>query len=404
MFKTPPKQFANIEFQLAHVKSIMAFYDGCCFDACGGFFHYFLDDGKVYNRTTRHLVSSTRFVINYAKAARYFGRDDYTTLARHGLDFIESVHLNPSTGGYAWLLDDGKIIDSTNHCYGAAFILLCYAEALKSGVSGALAGVESTYHLLSKKFWRETEGLFVDEYDATFNQLSPYRGQNANMHCCEALICAFQATKDLKFLRHAQTIANSVLTKLAPQGDGLIWEHYDENWRIDWRYHLDDPKHLFQPWGFQPGHQTEWCKLLLTLNLIEPNAVYVSHAKLLFDRAVMHAWDNGNGGLIYGLSPDGSVCDSDKYFWVQAESFAAAALLAEVSVSEEEKTLYWNWVEKIWGYSWTHFVDHQHGAWYRILAVDNRKYSNEKSPAGKTDYHTMGASFELIEVLKRCGK
>jgi mannose/cellobiose epimerase-like protein (N-acyl-D-glucosamine 2-epimerase family) len=44
-------------------------------------------------------------------------------------------------------------------------------------------------------------------------------------------------------------------------------------------------------------------------------------------------------------------------------------------------------------------VDHEFGAWYRILTRDNRKYSDEKSPAGKTDYHTMGACYEVLNVL-----
>ena len=42
---------------------------------------------------------------------------------------------------------------------------------------------------------------------------------------------------------------------------------------------------------------------------------------------------------------------------------------------------------------------HRHGAWYRILSQDNRKLSDEKSPAGKTDYHTMGACYEVLRAL-----
>ena len=45
------------------------------------------------------------------------------------------------------------------------------------------------------------------------------------------------------------------------------------------------------------------------------------------------------------------------------------------------------------------FVDHRYGAWYRILRRDNRKYSDEKSPAGKCDYHTMGACHEVRDLL-----
>ena len=33
------------------------------------------------------------------------------------------------------------------------------------------------------------------------------------------------------------------------------------------------------------------------------------------------------------------------------------------------------------------------------MAQQNRKYDDKKSPAGKTDYHTMGACYVVLEVL-----
>ncbi|MFL6663998.1 MAG: AGE family epimerase/isomerase, partial [Rhizobacter sp.] len=114
-----------------------------------------------------------------------------------------------------------------------------------------------------------------------------------------------------------------------------------------------------------------------------------------------HGWDKAHGGLVYGFAPDPrhagkyAVCDGDKYFWVQAESLAAAALLA-VRTGEGG---YWDWYDRLWDYAWQHFVDHRHGAWFRILDRENRKLSDEKSPAGKTDYHTMGACYEVLSAL-----
>ena len=119
-------------------------------------------------------------------------------------------------------------------------------------------------------------------------------------------------------------------------------------------------------------------------------------AQHLFVTAVARAWDPEFGGLCYGFAPDGSICDDDKYFWVQAESLAAAARLAARSGDAR----YWGWYQRLWGYSWQHFVDHAHGAWYRILDRRNRKVSDEKSPAGKTDYHTMGACHDVLHVLR----
>ncbi|MNG14639.1 N-acylglucosamine 2-epimerase [compost metagenome] len=54
----------------------------------------------------------------------------------------------------------------------------------------------------------------------------------------------------------------------------------------------------------------------------------------------------------------------------------------------------------LWAHAWAHLVDHKYGAWFRILSRENRKYDDLKSPAGKTDYHTMGACYEVLKVLK----
>jgi mannose/cellobiose epimerase-like protein (N-acyl-D-glucosamine 2-epimerase family) len=92
------------------------------------------------------------------------------------------------------------------------------------------------------------------------------------------------------------------------------------------------------------------------------------------------------------------VCDDDKYFWVQAEAISAAAYLGFVTGEEH----YWRWYDRLWSYCERHFVDGEHGAWFRILTADNRKVDDLKSPAGKVDYHTMGTCHDLLEIL-RCG-
>ena len=125
----------------------------------------------------------------------------------------------------------------------------------------------------------------------------------------------------------------------------------------------------------------------------------VPTAKHLFDTALARSWDKEFGGMAYGFAPDGTVCDDDKYFWVQAESLAAAALLhARTGLPEYDA-----WYQKLWAYSWEHLVDHKYGAWFRILTRDNRKYDDEKSPAGKTDYHTMGACYEVLALIRDGG-
>lgn len=407
-----------------HIRQTMAFYHPHCIDPAGGFFHYYMDDGTIYDRSHRHLVSSTRFVFNYAMAANEFREDaalrqQYLDAVHHGLRYLREVHFDPQSGGYAWTIRDGKPEDLSQQCYGAAFVLLAYSCGLKAGVEEARAWMGEIWGLLEARYWEAGPGLYRDEAtrDWTF---SDYRGQNANMHMCEAMLAAFEASGEQRYLDRALLLADHMTRRQADKADGLVWEHYDKDWNVDWDFHRDDPKHLFKPWGFQPGHQTEWAKLLMILHAhLSKNGAapewLVPKARFLFDEAMRKSWDEEFGGMVYGFAPDKLrapgvegrlladgetfVCDEDKYFWVQAESIATAARLASVTGDER----YWAWYDMLWQYAWQHMIDHRYGAWYRILDRENRKYSDEKSPAGKTDYHTMGACHDVLSVLRTHG-
>ncbi|MEC5217128.1 mannose/cellobiose epimerase-like protein (N-acyl-D-glucosamine 2-epimerase family) [Actimicrobium sp. GrIS 1.19] len=254
---------------LDHIRATLAFYDPRCVDPSGGFFHFFLDDGSVYDRHTRHLVSSTRFIFNYAMASRQFRRPDYLQQVRHGLAFLRDVHRDPDTGAYAWQLQwrDGRttIDDATNHCYGLAFVLLAYAHAWMAGVPEAGPYIAETFALMEQHFWQAEHGLYADEASADWSTLAPYRGQNANMHACEALLAAFDATGEVRYLHRAETLAHNITVRQAARAGGMIWEHYHADWSVDWDYNKHDKTNIFRPWGVQPGHLTEWAKLLLIM-------------------------------------------------------------------------------------------------------------------------------------------
>lgn len=397
--------FRDPEVLLAHVRHTMAFYHPRCIDPSGGFFHFFKDDGTVYDAHHRHLVSSTRFVFTYAMAWRHFGDPAHQAAVKHGVRFLREAHFDPVQGGYTWLLDwrqsRATVLDGTRHAYGMAFVLLAYAHAVMAGVEEARPWLAETFELMERRFFSAESGLYADEASADWQQLSPYRGQNANMHACEALLAAFEATKEDRYLQRAALVASHITRRQAERCGGLIWEHYNAHWQPDWMFNKHDPANLFRPWGYQPGHFTEWTKLLLQLESHGPAlgqdvSWILPTASKLFQVAVRRGWDAEYGGLCYSLAPDLTVCDADKYFWVQAESMAAASMLA----ARTGDRVYWDWYERLWAYSWTHFVDHEHGAWWRILDRQNRKLSDEKSPAGKVDYHTMGACYDIVKVLK----
>ena len=388
--------FRSKYFLEKHVSSILDFYTDKIIDENGGYHQNYKDDGTLFDLDKKQLVSSCRMIFNYIKADSMFGGAIYPKVWQHGLDYLRAVHWQNERQGYSWTLDNTGVTDETNQCYGLAFVLLAFSTALKGGDESARADVYHTYELMEKHFWQANIGLYADEISADWQQVSDYRGQNSNMHSCEAMLLAYEATEDTLFLDRAYSLAQKIAVEQADKTKGLVWEHFKTDLSIDWDYNRDDPKNLYRPWGFQPGHQTEWTKLLLMLHKHRPEQWMIDRAKSLFDHAVTSAWDDVNGGLFYGYDDQGNICDDDKYFWVQAESFAAAALLAHATGDEQ----YWQWYDKLWAYCWEHFIDHENGAWFRLLNADNSSQSDIKSAAGaKCDYHTLGACTIVLESV-----
>ena len=394
---TEQKDFRSAAFLKRHIADIIGFYHPRCLDAeYGGFINQMLDDGAIFDRMTKHLVGTCRFTYNYALGALVFDSREYRDAAAHGVRFLREHHKRED-GGYAWVLSGREVEDGTRHCYGHAFVLLAAAGAKKAGVEGADALMEDIWDVLETRFWDAEAALYVDEIAAgDWARVDAYRGQNANMHMCEAMLCAWEASGAARYLDRADLLARRICRDLAAGADGLVWEHYKSDWSHDWDYNKDDPKNLFRPYGYLPGHFVEWSKLLLILNRHRPADWLTPKAETLFRAAMERAHVRESGAINYSFAPDGAILDDDQYYWVFSESFAAAALLANNTGNAE----YWDWYDRFWNYADAHFVDHEYGAWYRILDRRGRKYGNEKSPASKTDYHPLAACFEVLQSME----
>ncbi|MEY2993343.1 MAG: hypothetical protein RL357_278 [Pseudomonadota bacterium] len=387
---TAMPDFTRAEFLKAHVASILAFYEPVAMDPRGGFYHYLRDDGVVYEREHRHLVSATRWVFNASMAYRQTGRAIFKDWSSHALAHLKSFVL-PS-GLSAWTRSGSSIEDASVMAYGQAFVLLAWSHAKQIGLATD-RDVATVYDRMNQAFYEPAHQAYADEITPSGVRIA-YRGQNANMHMCEACLAAYEATEHPEYLLRAQSLIEKFAFELAEQAGGLVWEHYSEDWSIDWDYNRDNPGNIFKPWGFQTGHQTEWAKLLLIANEHSPSPRYVARAQELHQAAMAHGWDPQNGGLIYGFDPQNQPCDTDKYFWVQAESFASAWRLWKVTGD----TVYRDQYIDIWTWAWRHLVDHQYGAWFRVVGAGGNKLENTKSPAGKVDYHTMGACWDVLRV------
>ena len=387
--------FESDFFLKDHIERTLEFYRLNAFDGNGGFFHCLLDDGRLIDLETRHLVSSTRHVVNFASSHKFSGNSSDRSRAEHGLQYITDSHLQPG-GWFAWELRNGAPASQSVSTYGHSFVLLAAATAFNAGIPEGRKLLDQTWEFCEKHLWRESDGAYVDELPSLNQDPLPYRGQNANMHMCEACLAAWHSTRERRYLERAEILATKFALELADACGGQVWEHFTSGWQPDFDYNSGKPDDLFKPWGFQPGHQFEWSRLLLTLEKDSPREWHLDRAVSLYETGMNQGRDSQFGGVVYGVAPDGSFASVQKYYWVHSEGFAAAWRLFKRTGSDRYRSDY----NDIWRYSWNHFVDHKHGAWFRVLQRDGSKVDDYKSPPGKTDYHTVMACWDVINHLQ----
>ena len=388
--------FRSEKFLIDNMSRSMDFFnpDRCIDKSGGGFYHFYGDDGTVYDKTTKVLATEARFIFTYATAYKYIPNKKYITAIEHSIKFLRGPLRNKKNGGYHWIIENGAPTESIIRTYAISFVLLAYSKAYSIGVKECKEYIKETYDLMEKNLFEAKYGLYAEETDENWVK-TDYRSQSGNLHACEALIAAYSATNEIIYLDRALLIADNICNRQGGLCNGLVWEHYKKDWSIDMSFNNDsDELTIFRPWGFQTGHQTEWSRFLLMLNeyCIKENKKIIwleAKAKYLFDISIKHAWDNEYGGLAYNFNPNGEICDYDKIFWTNCESIGSAAMLA--MVTKEDK--YWDIYDKLWKYCWKYFVDHKHGSWYRRCNRKFEKYFKEKTLRAKCidpDYHILG--------------
>ena len=402
----------STDFMLSQMQNSMTFFDPdrVCDYEQGGYFHFFDAKGNIYDKNTRVLVTQARFIFSLAVGYEHLKDKKYYHAVEHGVKYLATGPLrNEANGAYHWLLVDGKPKNSKIFTYGLAQTLLAYSAAVRIGVKDALPFLEETFNLMEEKLFISKFGLYAEEADAEWN-LEPYRSESGNLHTVEALIASYEATKEWKYLQRALTVADGICNKAAGQTKGLVWEHFDEKWNADVDFANDNEAlKIFRPWGFQPGHQVEWARFLLTIyqHLIdlgkEDDHFWLApKARYLFDIATKYAWDREFGGMVYSFDLEGNWCNDDKIFWVQCESIGTAAMLA--SLYPQEREYYFEIFDKLWDYSWNVFMDHENGSWLRRLKRDGEPYFTEKTKLNlcvDPDFHMMGSYAGAIMMMKK---
>ena len=113
------------------------------------------------------------------------GQDE---LVAHGIAALRDLLHDREYGGWYAAV---RPTDSGKKAYEHAFVLLAASSAAVVGAGDTL--LADALDVQQRHFWREDDGMVVEEWDRPRRTLDRYRGANANMHTVEAYLAAADA-------------------------------------------------------------------------------------------------------------------------------------------------------------------------------------------------------------------
>jgi mannose/cellobiose epimerase-like protein (N-acyl-D-glucosamine 2-epimerase family) len=367
-------------------EALFAFYGNRSVNPNGGF--YDLDTtGKPIQplNQVRGIHSTARMVHSFAIAS-LLGRPGSDPIVDHGMHYLWNNHRDAERGGYYWAVDDNGAADNgRKQGYGHAFVLLAASSAKLVGHPLADRMIADVTEVIDARFWEAAHGAIAEEFNADWSVISPYHGQNSNMHLTEALMAAFEATGNRDYLDKAESIADLIIRRRAGENGFRVAEHFDDQWNVDKHYNGNP---MFRPPGTTPGHALEWARLTLQLWALggKRHAWMPDAAEAMFRQAITLGWDPVFGGFFYNLDWSDQPDQRHKLWWPMAEGAAAAAFLIAHKPSEYHET----WYRKIWDGIARHHLDHVNGGWHEQL-TENMQPAYSLF-AGKADiYHALQA-------------
>ena len=369
------------------ITDVLHFYYPKCIDHVHGGYILQLDedDGHIYDAAPRHLVSTSRMIFNFCVGDAIGGPDWCRAAANHGLIFLLETCYDPEHDGFAWLLDGRDVVDAERHCYGHVFALLATAAAAKIGLPRGEQALRDVVAILEARFKDKGTPLYLDRCSPTWEPHAS-RGQNANMHACEAFLLAYEAIGEERYLQRAYDIATEVADRLAGKAEGRIWEYYTPEWEPQWD--------AADGGGIEPGHQAEWAKLLCQLHTHRDEAWLLERAVDLVEGAIEYGWDDERGGFVSSVDRDGTWVRTIKYRWPVTEGIGAAACLAQ------HDSTYWAWYDRFWDYATEHLINPKYGTWYRTVSVDNERHDPPRDPCFEPGYHPVNNAWAAMRVLE----
>jgi mannobiose 2-epimerase len=361
----------------------------------GGFYGRIEGNGKVHPDADKGCVMNARILWTFSSAYRVLKNPDYLRIAEKSRDYLLDYFFDKEFNGVYWLVDNrGKMKDGKKQIYAQAFTIYALTEYYRvTGDYICLQKAIELFNLIEKysfdnilngyfealsREWGELEDLRLSEKDA-----NEKKTMNTHLHVLEAYTNLYRVWKDDTLKKQLSNLIGVFSERIVNRKTFNLNMFFDEDW--------NDKTNLVSY-----GHNIESSWLIYEAALVLGDQKIIGKVKKICV-SIAEASKEGlqpDGSMIYEkFFKDGHI-DTDRHWWVQAESVIGFLYASGLSGKEE----YLDISLKTWKFISDHIVDRNNGEWY--WSVNNNLHPNTKDDkAGfwKCPYHNSRMCLEIIE-------
>jgi cellobiose epimerase len=361
----------------------------------GGFYGRVEGNGLVHEKADKGCVLNSRILWTFSSAYRILRKPEYLKTAERSKDYLLNNFFDDKYGGVYWLVDHlRKMKDGKKQIYAQAFAIYGLTEFYRStGDQICLDKAIDLFRLIEKySYDEEKDGYFeafsrewteIDDLRLSTKDANEKKTMNTHLHVLEAYTNLYRIWKD-EFLKNRLRGLITIFTdKIVNNQTFNLNMFFDEDW--------NDKTDLVSY-----GHNIESSWLIYEAAQVLGDKVLTDKVKTLClriaDASVAGIMEDGS--MIYEKFFNAEHLDTDRHWWVQAETvvgFLNAYELTAESKYLELSLLAWRFISD-------HIIDRENGEWYWSvndkLQPDLRE---DKAGFWKCPYHNSRMCLEIIE-------
>ncbi len=373
--------------------NILPFWMRRMSDPGGGFLGRMDGDGNIVPGAEKGAILNSRILWTFAAAYRVLRKKEYLVTATSAFHEIRDRFTDKEYGGLYWSLDsDGRPKDTKKQFYAIAFAVYGLAEYFRvTADMDALELAKSFYRCIEDHSYDPARGGYIEACTREWESIADMRlsdkdqndskTMNTHLHILEGYTNLFKVWKDPGLRERLEELIKIFIDRII-RSDGHLGLFFGD----DWTPHSTAVSY---------GHDIEASWLLDEAAEVLEDKGLAAKVKAVCAKVAAAATEGftPDGGMIYEYDPATGRRDSDRHWWVQAETVVGC-------VNQYQKTGEAGWLEYAdneWAFIRRHIICPD-GEWYWSLRADGvPNTTDDRAGFWKCPYHNGRMCLEVLE-------